>query len=255
MIPVLDVQGIDKSFGGVHAVDSVSLKIVPGELLALIGPNGAGKTTCFNLIAGQLAPDSGTVKFAGVDIGGKPPREIWRLGIGRTFQIASTFGSMTVCENVQMAFLSLHHKTWNTTHLVSSSYRAESLVLLDRLGVADQADRTCALLAYGDVKRVELAIALVNEPRLLLMDEPTAGMAPSEREDLMKLTSELVAERQIGVLFTEHDMDAVFGYSHRIMVMDRGRVISEGPPKEVRADPEVQRIYLGDDPSVEGGAS
>lgn len=255
MTPVLEVQGISKSFGGVHAVESVSFTICPGELLALIGPNGAGKTTCFNLIAGQLTPDSGSVKFADTDIGGKPPREIWRLGIGRTFQIASTFGSMTVCENVQMAFLSLHRETWNTTHLVSTSYREEALFLLDRLGVADQADRTCALLAYGDVKRVELAIALVNEPRLLLMDEPTAGMAPSEREDLMKLTSELVAERQIGVLFTEHDMDAVFGYSHRIMVMDRGRVISEGSPTEVRADSEVQRIYLGHDPSAEGVAS
>jgi branched-chain amino acid transport system ATP-binding protein len=250
MTPVLEVHELSKSFGGVHAVDAVSLSIIPGELLALIGPNGAGKTTCFNLIAGQLTPDTGTVRFAGTNIEGKQPRDIWRLGVGRTFQIASTFGSMTVCENVQMAFLSLRRRTWNTARLVSSSYRSESLALLDRLGVADQADRTCALLAYGDVKRVELAIALVNEPRLLLMDEPTAGMAPGEREELMKLTSELVTERQIGVLFTEHDMDAVFGYSHRIMVLDRGRVVSQGKPNDVRADPEVRRIYLGDDASL-----
>jgi len=251
MSAVLEVQGLSKSFGGIHAVKNVSLSIEPGELLALIGPNGAGKSTCFNLIAGQLKPDSGTVRLAETNIEGKAPREIWRLGVGRTFQIASTFGSMTVCENVQMAFLSLYRQTWTTAKLVGDCYRAESMALLDRLGVADQADRTCALLAYGDVKRVELAIALVNEPRLLLMDEPTAGMAPAEREDLMRLTSELVAERQMGVLFTEHDMDAVFGHSHRIMVLDRGQIISQGRPDEVRADPEVRRIYLGDEMPVE----
>lgn len=245
MSAVLEVSGLTKRFGGVHAVNNVSLSIAPGELLALIGPNGAGKTTCFNLIAGQLKPDSGTVLLGGTDIAGKLPREIWRLGVGRTFQIASTFGSMTVCENVQMAFLSLHHRTWNLGAPAHRRYREEAMHLLDRIGVADQADRTCSLLAYGDVKRVELAIALVNQPRLLLMDEPAAGMAPGERDELMRLTSELVAERKIGVLYTEHDMDAVFAYSHRIMVLDRGRIIAGGSPKEVRKNPDVQRVYLG----------
>jgi branched-chain amino acid transport system ATP-binding protein len=219
--------------------------VAGGELLALIGPNGAGKTTCFNMLNGQLAPDSGSVRLLGTELVGMKPRTVWRLGVGRTFQITATFQSMTVRENVQMALLSHTGQINRLWPRASDLMRERAERLLDRVGMLAQADRACAVLAYGDLKRVELAIALANEPRLLLMDEPTAGMAPRERIELMALTHEIVRERRIAVLFTEHDMDVVFAHADRIIVLNRGRLIAGGKPEEVRANPEVQRVYLG----------
>ena len=245
MKAVLEVEHLSKSFGGVQAVRDVSFSIRPGELLAMIGPNGAGKTTCFNMLNGQLRPDAGHVRFEGQDIVGLPPREVWRFGVGRTFQITATFASMTVCENVQMALLSHRRRVWNGWRRARSLFRDEAEALLGRVGMLDQADRPCAVLAYGDLKRLELAIALANEPRLLLMDEPTAGMAPRERIDLMALIASIVRERNLAVLFTEHDMDVVFAHADRIVVLDRGELIAAGPPAEVRADARVRAVYLG----------
>jgi branched-chain amino acid transport system ATP-binding protein len=242
---VLIVTGLQKSFGGVSALAGVSFALEAGELLAMIGPNGAGKTTCFNCVNGQLRPDSGSVEFEGHELVGRVPRDIWRLGVGRTFQITATFGSMTVVENVQMALMSHHRRTRALWPMATRLYRDEALDLLDAVGMRDQAARQCGVLAYGDLKRVELAVALAHEPRLLLMDEPTAGMAPKERVDLMKLTAGIVAERGISVLFTEHDMDVVFANATRIIVLNRGELIAEGPPPAVRDDPLVQEIYLG----------
>ena len=241
----LEVAGLVKSFGGVQAVRGVSFAVEPGEMLALIGPNGAGKSTCFNMLNGQLRPDAGTVRLRGQDITGLPPRRVWRLGVGRTFQITATFGSMTVLENVQMALLSHHWKLGGLWRPVSAADRAPAEALLARLGMADQAGRPCGILAYGDLKRVELAVALANDPALLLMDEPTAGMAPQERIGLMALTAGIARERGIAVLFTEHDMDVVFGHADRILVLDRGALIAEGPPAAVRADPRVREVSLG----------
>lgn len=242
---VLRAENLRKTFGGVRAVDGVSLDVAAGELLALIGPNGAGKSTCFNMLNGQLRPDGGRVVLAGRDITGLSPRRVWRLGVGRTFQITATFGSMTVLENVQMALLS-HARglrdIWNPMRGLDAS-RAERL--LARVGMAAQADRACGVLAYGDLKRVELAVALANDPKLLLMDEPTAGMAPAEREALMALTAGIARESGLAVLFTEHDMGVVFGHADRIAVLDRGRLIAEGAPAAVRADPRVREVYLG----------
>ncbi len=242
---VLEVTHLSKAFGGLQAVADVSFTLAAGELLALIGPNGAGKSTCFNLLNGQLKPDSGTVRFEGRDITGLKPRQIWRLGIGRTFQITATFASMTVRENVQMALLSYHRQLAQFWRPASTFHREEADKLLAQVGMLDQADRACGVLAYGDLKRVELAVALANAPRLLLMDEPTAGMAPKERVELMALTREVVRQRNIAVLFTEHDMDVVFGHADRIIVLNRGRLIAQGRPEDVRADPRVQEIYLG----------
>ena len=208
--PLLAVRGLSRAFGGVQAVDDVSFTLDRGRLLALIGPNGAGKTTCFNIINGQLAPDRGSIRFAGQELVGLAPHRIWRLGVGRTFQITATYPSMTVCENVQMALLSHHRRLLSLRGRASAEYREEALALLDRVGMAEQEDRPCSVLAYGDLKRVELAVALANAPSLLLMDEPTAGMSPRERIELMQLTAGIVAERNIAVLFTEHDMDVVF---------------------------------------------
>ena len=243
----LEVRGLSKAFGGVRAVQDVSFDLMRGQLLALIGPNGAGKTTCFNMLNGQLDPDAGSIRFEGRELVGRAPREIWRLGVGRTFQITATYASMTVRENVQMALLSHHRRLLTLLPRASSLYRDQALALLDRVGMADQEDRACSILAYGDLKRVELAIALANDPTLLLMDEPTAGMAPKERVELMALAAEIVAERDISVLFTEHDMDVVFAHAGRIIVLDRGALIAEGTPDQVRAMREVQDIYLGSD--------
>ncbi|WP_445487374.1 ABC transporter ATP-binding protein [Rhodopseudomonas sp. RCAM05734] len=241
----LAIRQPSKSFGGVRAVNEVSFDIQRGEFLALIGPNGAGKSTCFNMINGQLSPDSGEIHFEGTSLIGKKPREIWRLGIGRTFQVAATFNSMTVIENVQMALISHAHQIYKLWKPASSLHRARALELLAQVGMADAADRPSRELAYGDVKRVELAIALANDPRLLLMDEPTAGMAPKERNDLIALVKRLVIERGISVLFTEHSMDVVFAFADRIIVLARGRLIADGDAKTIRDNPQVREVYFG----------
>ncbi len=245
MSTVLRVANLSKSYGGVQAVCDVSFSLAAGELLALIGPNGAGKTTCFNLLNGQIAVGGGSAEFEGRSLIGMKPRQIWRLGVGRTFQITATFSSMSVRENLQTALLNFHGKLNSLTTLAARQYRDEAMALLARVGIAEQAERPCAVLAYGDLKRVELAIALANRPRLLLMDEPTAGMAPSERVALMQLTAELARASNIAVLFTEHDIDVVFAHADRILVLNHGRLIAEGKPAEVRANREVQEVYLG----------
>jgi branched-chain amino acid transport system ATP-binding protein len=242
---VLAVQSLSKAFGGVRAVDNVSFTIARGEFLAMIGPNGAGKSTCFNMINGQLAPDSGAVLFEGKDIAGMAPRDIWRLGVGRTFQVAATFHSMTVIENVQMALISHAREVYALWHRAAALHRERALTLLAQVGMHEAADRPSRELAYGDVKRVELAIALANEPRLLLMDEPTAGMAPRERNDLIALVKRLVVERGISVLFTEHSMDVVFAFADRIIVLARGRLIADGSADAIRDNAQVREVYFG----------
>ena len=242
---VLEATGLRKSWGGVAAVDGVSLAVEAGEMLALIGPNGAGKSTCFNMLNGQLRPDSGVVELEGRNVTGMSPRAIWRLGVGRTFQITATFASLSVRENVQMALYSHAGRLRSILSRFGAELRTEADALLSQVGMLDQAERPCGVLAYGDLKRVELAMALANRPRLLLMDEPTAGMAPRERVALMELAARLARAQKIAVLFTEHDMDVVFSQADRIVVLDRGRVIAGGLPAEVRANPDVQAVYLG----------
>jgi branched-chain amino acid transport system ATP-binding protein len=242
---LLKVSGLSKSFGGVKAVDDVEFELAAGELLAMIGPNGAGKSTTFNMVNGQLSPGAGSIKLDGQELIGLKPREIWRLGVGRTFQIAETFASLTVVENVQMALLSADAKLFSAWRRASDYKRQEALTLLEQVGMVAQADRPSSVLAYGDVKRVELAIAMANQPRLLLMDEPTAGMAPKERNQLMALTKQLVVERGIAVLFTEHSMDVVFAYADRIIVLARGLLIAQGEPAQIRDHPKVQEVYFG----------
>lgn len=241
----LAVQGLSKSFGGIHAVTDVSFEVGRGELLALIGPNGAGKTTCFNMLMGQLKPSRGLVYLNGEKITGLQPRNIWRKGVGRTFQITGTYQSMTVIENIQMALISHHKRLLSIRPYATRLYRDEAMRLLELVGMPEQAERACAILAYGDLKRLELAIALCHQPALLLMDEPTAGMAPRERIRLMQLTADIVSERGISVLFTEHDMDVVFAHAHRIMVLNRGELIANGTVDQIRNDPMVQEVYLG----------
>ena len=248
--PLLVVDALSKSFGGVQALRAVSFDVSPGETVAIIGPNGAGKTTCFNVIHGELAADGGDVRFAGRTLLRKPPHAIAHRGIGRTFQVAATFASMTVRESVAVALVAREGRDRAAvTHLLQTRGAAIDALLV-RLRIDDVADAHCAALAYGDAKRLELAMALALEPRLLLMDEPTAGMTPRSRRDLMTLATSLAERDNVAVLFTEHDMDIVFAFADRILVLDRGALIASGTPADVKADPRVKAVYLGlDEPA------
>ena len=245
--PVLETRGLSKSFGGVRAVSSVDLAMPKGEIRALIGPNGAGKTTFFNMLTGQLRADAGSVLFKGQRLSGLPPYAVWRRGVSRTFQITATFATLSALDNVRVARLSHAGKTYSLLEAAARLQAEEARALLDQVGLVDQADRVAAVLAYGDLKKLELAVALANDPEVLLLDEPTAGMAPAERGALMALTERIARARGLTVLFTEHDMDVVFAVADRIMVLHQGRVIAEGPPALVRADAQVQRVYLGEE--------
>ena len=244
---LLAVENLRKAFGGIHAVDGVDFAVEAGQAVALIGPNGAGKTTCFNLLGGQLRPDGGRIMLAGENIAGLLPHIIWRRGLARTFQVAATFRSMSVRENVQVALLSHRKRTLSLWRPARHLLAAEAEALLDQVGLGERVGQPVTALPYGDLKRLELAMALANAPRLLLLDEPTAGIAAGERRALMDLITAIVQSKGIGVLFTEHDMDVVFGHGERVIVLHEGRVAAEGPPEDIRADPTVREIYLGAD--------
>jgi branched-chain amino acid transport system ATP-binding protein len=248
---LLVVTGLHKSFGGVMAARDVEFTVERGEMLAIIGPNGAGKSTVFNMVGGQLRPDRGQVLLDDQDITHASPQKRFRRGVGRTFQVAQTFLSMSAVENVQMALISCHRQSNGLWTPAREHHREKAVALLSQVGMVEAADIPCSALAYGDVKRVELAIALAGEPKLLLMDEPTAGMAPRERAELMDLTASIAASQGIGVLFTEHDMDVVFGHAARVLVLLRGQIIAAGTPDEIRQDPQVRRAYLGDEHALE----
>jgi len=244
--PVLEVRGLAKSFGGVQAVAGVDLSMPRGEIRALIGPNGAGKTTFFNMLTGQLSADTGEVRFKGQRLSGLAPHAVWRRGVSRTFQITATFVTLSAVENVQVALQSHRRRTYALFAKAAGLEREAARALLVQVGLDAQAERPAGVLAYGDLKKLELAVALANGPEVLLLDEPTAGMAPAERGVLMALTQRIARERGLTVLFTEHDMDVVFSVADRIMVLHQGRVIAEGRPDEVRADAQVQKVYLGE---------
>jgi len=248
--PLLVVEALSKSFGGVHAVRDVSFAVAAGETVAIIGPNGAGKTTCFNLIHGELAADGGDVRFDGRTLLHQSTHAIARHGVGRTFQVAATFASMTVRESVALALVAHDGGDAAAVAPMLKARSARIDALLARLRIDDLADAHCAALAYGDAKRLELALALALAPRLMLMDEPTAGMTPRSRRDLMALATGLAERDNVAVLFTEHDMDIVFGFADRVLVLDRGELIAEGSPAEIRASPRVKAVYLGlDEPT------
>ena len=244
--PLLEVSRLRKAFGGIKAVDAVDLTLALGELRALIGPNGAGKTTFFNLLTGHLAPDAGSVRFRGERVDGLAPHRIWHRGLARTFQIPAVFPNLTVVENVQVALQSGRHRTLSLRGRGRDLERERAGSILDRVGLGSHGGRPAGVLPYGDLKKLELGIALASEPALLLLDEPAAGMAPAERRELMALVEAIARQSGLTLLFTEHDMDVVFAVADRITVLHQGRVIAEGRPEAVRADPEVQRVYLGE---------
>jgi branched-chain amino acid transport system ATP-binding protein len=242
---ILHVIGLRKHFGGVQAVNGVDLAVPAGDRRAIIGPNGAGKTTLFNLLSGDLAHDSGEVYFMGEHITGLAPHQLCRLGMGRTFQITSIFRRLTAVDNVLTALLTHHRRQYNFLVPARRFYRDEAHALLERVGLLEQASKPSGILAHGDQRRLELAIALASAPRLLLLDEPTAGMAPRERHEIMEMAAGIARDTGLTIVFTEHDMDVVFAVATWISVLHQGSIIAEGVPADVRANPEVQRVYLG----------
>ena len=243
---MLEIAGLSKSFAGFRAVSDVRLTVETRQIAAVIGPNGAGKSTLFNLITGHLQPDSGTVRLDGRDITGSPPYRLCRMGIGRSFQRTNIFPKLTVFENIQAAFLVHRGRGLNFWSLAESFYRDETAALLSSIGLHGQEDVVAATLSYGNQKQLELGLALASDPDVLLLDEPTAGMSATETHDTIRLLERIASERGLTLLFTEHDMDVVFSIAQQIAVLHQGRLIADGAPDEVRRDPEVRRVYLGE---------
>jgi branched-chain amino acid transport system ATP-binding protein len=244
--PILRVESLVKRFGGLVALGGVDLAVEAGEFRAIIGPNGAGKSTFFNTMTGLLRPDSGRVAFEGRDITGEPPHRVARRGVARTFQITSVFHDLSALENLQVALLVHARRSWSMWSRARALGADRARDLLALVGLAASAAKPAGTLAHGDQKRLELAIALAGEPRLLFLDEPTAGMAAQERLEAIRLVHRIARELGLSCVFTEHDMAVVFAVATRITVMHQGRVLAEGTPTEVRARPEVQQVYLGE---------
>ena len=244
---MLRIEDLFKQFGGFVAINDVSFELVEGEKHAIIGPNGAGKTTFFNLVTGHLVPDRGRVRFRDRELVGLPPHRIVKFGLARSFQRINIYPRMSVFENVQVALIAREGRALRFFTLADGLYGPETRELLDLVGLADEAGELAGELAYGKQKQLELAIALAENPRVLLLDEPTAGMSPSETEVAIRLIREIADARDLTLLFTEHDMTVVFGIADRITVLHHGEIIASGTPEEVRADPTVRQVYLGED--------
>jgi branched-chain amino acid transport system ATP-binding protein len=246
---ILEVRGITRSFGGLRALQDVAFSVEKGEIRAIIGPNGAGKSTLFNVMTGLLAPDSGEVLFHGERISGVPPYRVIRKGIGRSFQITNIFQRMTVFENVQTALFAKHGKSRNPFARARAfpEIAGEALHILGMVGLADRHETSASVLSHGDQKRLEIAISLASRPTLLLLDEPTAGMSRFESRETVALLRKISSEQGLTLVFTEHDMDIVFGISEKIVVLQQGTVIADGTPAEIRANPQVRKAYLGEE--------
>jgi len=242
---MLQVEHLQKSFSDFKAVDGADLRVGQGDLVAVIGPNGAGKTTLFNLITGHLQPDKGRILFKGEDISHLPAHQVCRKGIARSFQIANIFPRLTVFRNVQVSVLSQKNLSRTMFRPARRMVVEETRQILDRVGLNDQQLALAGSLSHGDKRILEIAIALGNEPELLILDEPTAGMSPDETAATMALVQRLAREQGLTILFCEHDMDVVFNVATSIMVMQQGRTILQATPEEVRQNITVQEAYLG----------
>jgi len=244
---MLEARALRKSFNGFAAIGGVSLSVPERGITALIGPNGAGKSTLFNLLTGHLRADAGTVSLQGRDITAAAPHAICRMGVGRSFQHTNIFRKLTVFENVQAALIAHRGQARNFWGRAEALYRDEAHALLGSLGLADQAATVSDALSHGNQKQLELGIALASDPKLLLLDEPTAGMSAAETREAIRLLERVAAERRLTLLFTEHDMDVVFSIAQKIAVLHFGELLETGTPEQIKKSQRVQEIYLGTD--------
>lgn len=247
MTAMLEVRGMTRSFDGFIAVNNVNLDVGVNEKHAIIGPNGAGKTTLFNLVSGALAPDNGTVRFQGKSLGRVAPHKMVDLGLARSFQRVNVFPRKTLFENVQVAFIARDKRHLQLFRSAEGLYTEDTLELLELVGLAGESAVRAGELAYGKQKQLELAVTLAAQPKLLMLDEPTAGMSVAETKNSIQLIDRIVKEKKLTLLFTEHDMTVVFGIADRISVLHHGEIIASDTPDAVRNDPEVKRVYLGND--------
>jgi branched-chain amino acid transport system ATP-binding protein len=243
---ILSIENVSKLFGDFRALSGVSLDMAPNKIHALIGPNGAGKSTLLNVVSGHLAPTAGKVRYLGAVISGRPPHEIARRGVARSFQITSIFPRFTALRNVQMALLAQRGHCGEMFRSAAAMMRDEASALLALVHLGDDAERIAGELAAGDRKRLEFAIALAGDPQVMLLDEPTAGMSPDERAVVIGIIRAIRADRGVSVLFTEHDVEMVFTIADRITVLHQGACIAEGTPEDVRGNRRVQDVYLGE---------
>ncbi|MGO1499981.1 MAG: ABC transporter ATP-binding protein [Marinobacter sp.] len=247
--PILTISNLTKRFGGNTAVSEISLEIMPKETIAIIGPNGAGKTTFYNMVSGRMSPSEGTVMLDGKNITGLPPHKISRLGVSRSFQINNIFPDMTVQENVEVVLSAYHGHSRRLFNIASrnTEIQKEAVELLKRLGIESLASQRAEIISYGDKRLLEIAMVLATQPKLVLLDEPTAGMTPDETRRTTRLVKSLADSGHYTFLITEHDMNVVFDLADRILVMHRGERLFAGTPEEVKGNPEVRRAYLGDE--------
>jgi branched-chain amino acid transport system ATP-binding protein len=242
---LLQAHGLTRSFGGFRAVDGVDLTVRAGSIHSVIGPNGAGKTTLFRLLTGILRPTAGSLELDGRSIAGRPPHVIARMGLAQAFQTTNIFPRLSVLESVRAALVSRHRRTADMVSWFHRGLEGEAREVLETVGLAGSADVESQTLSHGDQRALEVALALAMRPRLLLLDEPTAGMSPFESQRMVQLVQGLARENGLTVILSEHDMDTVFGISDRVTVLHQGRVLADGPAPEVRANDEVMAIYLG----------
>jgi len=243
---LLNVEGLSKSFGALTAVRGVNFKVQEKEQVAIIGPNGAGKSTFFNLLTGYFPADSGKVLFNGEDLTRLSSDQIIRRGVGRSFQIVNIYPETSVFESIQMTLLAARRKSYNLFSSAEKMYREDTERILEAVGLVKLADVPGGSLSHGDKKRVEIGMVLALKPKLVLLDEPTAGMAPEERTATMALVKELAEKEKLTMIFTEHDMSIVFAWAKRIAVMYQGSIIADGKPEEIKENPEVRKVYLGE---------
>jgi branched-chain amino acid transport system ATP-binding protein len=251
---LLSIEHLSKRFGGLRAVEDVSLEVKEGDRHAIIGPNGAGKSTLFNLVTGQIKPTSGKVVFDGRDITGKPPHAIARTGIGRAFQITTIFPKLTVRQNLQYAMLAHGGYTIRPFGIANRMFSAEAQELAEAVGLGAWAGLPAGQLSHGDQRAIEIAISLALGSKLVLLDEPTAGMSAYETDKAMELVRRLAIERHLTLLFCEHDMSVVFSTARTVTVMHQGRVLTAGTPEQIRHNADVQKVYLGELEQEELGA-
>ena len=246
MSAILQTRGLSKRFGTFDAVSGVDLDVADGSVHSIIGPNGAGKTTFFRLLTGEHRPTEGEVTFQGASIAGRKPHAVARRGLVQSFQLTSIFPRLTVLESITAALLAPTRRPFDLVTRRHHAVEGEALELLEQIGLAEQAGTEARTLSHGDQRALDIALALATRPRLLLLDEPTAGMSPAETHKTTALVAELNRATGITILFSEHDMDVVWGISHRVTVLHQGRVIAEGTVEEVQANPEVMSVYLGE---------